>query len=206
MKSEVAVVSKASRAFREKNLSYNGGALRFLAIALTIMYAWILIWALVLKLCDHNELLSNYYTLRNLTIEERLLLDIIPFRYHGDGMIVTVLNCLVLIPMGVTLSYSFKKRRIMLGAAISFLFIIFIETTQMFTTFGNLATEDFITNIFGYFVGVAIYQIFFKRIPERAAVIMLSASCVLCVALTAYTVMTAINSSELIFSLINRTY
>ena len=169
-----------------KNSNEHGTAVRMLGVALTLMLMWLLFWALVLKLCDHNELLSNYYALRNLTIEERILWDLIPFNYRGEGIyqakqiLSTVLNCFVLAPIGVTLCYSFKRVNVFRGALISLLFITFIETTQLFTTFGNLATEDFITNIFGYFVGVAIYQIFFKRIPERAAVIMLSASCVLC--------------------------
>ena len=112
----------------------------------------------------------------------------------------------MLAPIGVTLCYSFKRVNVFRGALISLLFITFIETTQLFTTFGNFATEDFITNLAGYFIGLIIYLLFFRRLSEKTNIRMLSVFCVIAVALTVYTMMTAINSSELIFSLINRTY
>lgn len=205
-------MSKASCAFREKNLSYNGGALRFLAIALTIMYAWILIWALVLKLCDHDSLISNYYNLRNMTIEERIMWDIIPFNYRGADVdkakqiLATFLNCFVLAPFGVTLQYSFKKRNLLRDLLICLGFTSFIEITQLFTTFANFATEDFITNLAGYFIGLIIYLIFFRRLSEKTTVRLLAVFAVIGAVLTAYTMMTAINSAELIFKLITRTY
>ena len=186
--------------------------IRNFGIILTLMLMWILFWALVLKLCNHELLIRNYSALSIMTIKERLMWDLIPFNYRGTDYnimlqkIVTVLNCFVLAPLGVTLSYSFKKRRIMLGAVISFLFILFIETTQLFTTFGNFATEDFITNTLGYFIGVAVYHILFKRIPKKATVVVLSVCTVIGVALSVYSMVTAVNSAELIFSLINRTY
>ena len=186
--------------------------MRFLGITLTLMLMWLLFWALVLKLCDHDSLISNYYNLRNMTIEERIAWDLIPFNYRGTGyykmlqIILTVLNCFVLAPLGVTLCYSFKRARVIAGAFISLLFVAFIETTQLFTTFGNFATEDFITNLFGYFLGVIVYFVFFRRLSKKATTLTLIFLTVIGAVATFYTITTAINSSELIFSLINRTY
>ena len=194
------------------NSDEHGLAVRFLGITLTLMLMWLLFWVLVLKMCNHESLILNYTNLRDMTIEERIMWDLVPFNYRGEGVyrlkliLTTVLNCLVLAPLGVTLCYSFKRVRVIFGAFISLVFITFIETTQLITTFGNLATEDFITNFISYFVGLLIYLIFFRRLSEKATVRMLSVFVIIGVALTAYTVMTTINSAELIFSLINRTY
>ena len=185
---------------------------RALGITLTIMLMWFLFWALVLKMCDHESLIFNYYNLRYMTLEERFLWDLIPFNYRGPEnyqrtqMITTLLNCFVLAPVGVTLCYSFKKINVFRDAGICLLFILFIESIQMFTTFGNFATEDFITNMLSYFVGLAIYAIFFRPIPKKATKIMLSVFVVIGAVIIAYTLITTVNSAELIFSLINRPY
>ena len=194
------------------NSDEHGLAVRFLGITLTLMLMWLLFWVLVLKMCNHESLILNYTNLREMTIEERIMWDLVPFNYRGEGLyklkqiLSTVLNCFVLAPLGVTLCYSFKRVRVIFGAFISLVFITLIEATQLLTTFGNLATEDFITNFISYFVGLLIYLIFFRRLSEKATVRMLSVFVIIGVALTAYTVMTTINSAELIVSLINRTY
>ena len=187
-------------------------SVRLLGIALTLMIAWLLFWALVLKLCDHDSLISNYYNLRNMTIEERIIWDIIPFNYRGEDVykakqiLATFLKCFVLAPFGVTLQYSFKKRNVLRDLLICLGFTSFIEITQLFTTFANFATEDFITNIAGYFIGLIIYLIFFRRLSKKTTVRLLAVFAVIGAVLTAYTMMTAINSADLIYQLITRTY
>ena len=196
----------------DDNNSSNSGVIRFFGVILTLMLMWLLFWVLVLKMCDHESLILNYQNLHGMTIEERIMWDLVPFNYRGEGLyklkliLSTVLNCFVLAPIGVTLCYSFKRVRVIFGAFISLVFITLIEVTQLLTTFGNLATEDFITNFVSYFVGLIIYLVFFRRLSKKATVRMLSVFCVIAIALTAYTVLATINSSELIFSLINRTY
>lgn len=148
-------------------------AIRGLAIAATVTFAWILIWALVLKLGSEIMLVRNYYNLRNMTLEERILWDIIPFHYRGEGeylirlVVNTILNCFVLVPFGITLCYVFKKPNVWLSAALCFGFSLCIEILQLFTTVGNPATEDLITNTIGCFIGYAIYHFFLRRMTSK---------------------------------------
>ena len=91
------------------------------------MLAWILIWALVFKLGSEVLLVRNYTNLKDMTIEERILWDIIPFQYRGDEywkmrqFLDTILNCFILAPLGVLLCYAFKKDNLCVLKFYSFL-------------------------------------------------------------------------------------
>ena len=151
----------------------NEKTIRMLAIAATVMLVWILIWALVLKLGSETMLVRNYYNLRDMTLEERILWDIIPFHYRGEGeyvmgqVVSTILNCFVLVPFGITLCYVFKKPNVWLSAALCFGFALCIEILQLFTTVGNPAPEDLITNTVGCFIGYGIYHFFLRRMSSK---------------------------------------
>lgn len=196
----------------EKHLTNNDKTLRILAISLTVMYAWILIWALIFKLCNNAELIQNYYNLRNMTALERIMWDIIPFNYRGEGMyrtmlvVGTVLNCFVFVPFGVTLNYVFKKRNILRDAGLCLAFSLFIESMQLLTPFANPATEDLITNTFGYFVGLGIYYLLFRRLKTKINVRIALALNVIFAAVVVYSLITYIGSAGLIFKLLTRTY
>ena len=203
---------KKIEAIREKYLPYNEKTLRILAISLTVMYAWILIWALIFKLCVDEELINNYYNLRNMTPTERIIWDIIPFNYRGEGeyrtrlIVATILNCFVFVPFGVTLNYVFKKKNILRDAGLCLGFSFFIEFVQFFTPFANFATEDLITNLAGYFIGFGIYHILFRRISTKNMVRITSVLSTLFAVVVVYSFITFIGSAELIFKLLTRTY
>ena len=202
----------AIKSFREKYLPYNEKTIRRLAISLSIMLVWILIWALVFKLCIRDDLIRNYYNLKNMTLQERIMWDIIPFRYHGEGVykslqiMSTVLNCFVLAPFGVTLNYIFEKNNLLRNVAICFCFSLFIETLQAFTSFANPATEDLITNTFGYFIGYFVYRLLFKRLSVKQSVWVFALFNIICAALFVYSVATAVINAPLILKLIMRTF
>lgn len=199
-------------AFREKHLENNDKALRILAVSLTVMYAWILIWALIFKLCNNAELIQNYYNLRNMTALERIMWDIIPFNYRGEGeykmmlVVGTVLNCLVFVPFGVTLNYVFKKRNILRDAGLCLGFSLLIESTQLLTPFANPATEDLITNLFGYFIGLGIYYLLFRRLKAKSNVIIAAVICIIFAVGVVYSIVTYVGSADLILKLLTRTY
>ena len=203
---------KKIEAIREKYLPYNEKTLRILAISLTVMYAWILIWALIFKLCVDEELINNYYNLRNMTPSERIMWDIIPFNYRGEGeyrmmqIVATILNCFVFVPFGVTLNYVFKKKNILRDAGFCLGFSFFMEFVQFFTPFANFATEDLITNLAGYFIGLGIYHILFRRISTKNMVRITSVLSTLFAVVVVYSFITFIGSLELIFKLLTRTY
>ena len=68
---------------QNKFISYNEVTIRRLALSALVMYIWILIWALVLKLGDAQTLIRNYQNLSVLTLKERIMWDLIPFNYRG---------------------------------------------------------------------------------------------------------------------------
>ena len=147
-----------------------------------------------------------------MTALERIMWDIIPFNYRGEGMyrtmlvVGTVLNCFVFVPFGVTLSYVFKKRNILRDAGLCLGFSLLIESTQLLTPFANPATEDLITNTFGYFVGLGIYYLLFRRLKTKINVRIALVLNVIFAAVVVYSLITYIGSAGLIFKLLTRTY
>jgi glycopeptide antibiotics resistance protein len=90
------------------------------------------------------------------------------------------------------------------GAAVTFLFIFFIETLQLITKMGNFATEDFITNMTSYFIGVIIYTLFFKRMRSSVLKIFFSVALVGCILTLSYAVKTTVSSYDVIVAILRR--
>ncbi len=196
---------------REKYLPYNEATLKRLVISATIMYLWILIWALVLKLGDEGMLLNNYTNLKDMTLWERIMWDIIPFYYRpvkgkfANLLMDTLLNCFVFAPFGVAFGYIFKKANILRDTALCLGLSLLIELTQLATMLGNPATEDLITNVAGYFIGLAIYRLIFKRLSVQHGVHFFVFVNVVFAAALIFSLATTIDSAELIFKIITRT-
>ena len=186
--------------------------LRRAAIFSALMFGWILIWALVFKLGSEILMLRNYHNLKDMTIGERLIWDLIPFNYRGDEYwimrqkIDTVLNCFVFSPFGVFFSYAFKKGRIIYGLPLCFAICATVEISQLFTLLGNFATEDFITNIVGYFIGLIIYLIIFKRLSVTQSTAFFRVINVLLAILTIFSVGTIIYTRDVIVGIITRAF
>lgn len=189
----------------------NEKTLRRLALAAMLMYAWLLIWALVLKLGNEELLINNYTNLKQFTPLERLEWDLIPFHYRGEGayktkiIMDTVMNCFVFAPFGVMFGYIFKKRNILRDVAICLCFAVCIESLQFITMLGNPATEDLITNPIGYFIGLAFYALIFKRLSVRQSVKVAVVTNTVFGVTVAVSLVTVIRSAELIFQIITKT-
>lgn len=185
--------------------------LRRLALSAMLMYVWILIWALVLKLGNGDMLTGNYINLKQLTVKERLAWDLIPFHYRGEGayktkiILDTVMNCFVFAPFGIMFGYVFKKRNILRDAAICLGFAVLIEFLQFITMLGNPATEDLITNPIGYFIGLAFYALIFKRLSVKQSTRVAVATNVVFGGVTVFSLVTLIHSADVIFHIITRT-
>ena len=196
---------------REKFLPYDETTLRRLALATTFMFSWILIWALVFKLGIESLLVGNYTNLKDMTIEERILWDLIPFNYRGEGeyklklIMDTVFNCFVFAPLGVTFCYIFKKVNVWRNAAICLAFSVGVELLQLITILGNPATEDLITNTVGCFIGFGLYHLIFKRISVKNSVRILTVTNVLLAAASIFAAVTLAMSGETIIKIISRT-
>lgn len=196
---------------REKYLPYDEATLRRQALATTFLFSWILIWALVFKLGSELLLVGNYTNLKDMTIEERILWDLIPFNYRGEGeyklklIMDTVLNCFVFAPLGVTLCYVFKKVNVWRNAAICLAFSIGVELLQLATILGNPATEDLITNTVGCFIGFGLYHLIFKRISVKNSVRTLAVVNTLLAVVGVVALVTLVMSGETIIGIITRT-
>jgi len=196
---------------REKFLPYNESTLKSLVISAAAMYLWILIWALVLKLGNEAVLLNNYNNLKELTVKERIMWDIIPFNYRPEeGKLInlimdSVLNCFVFAPFGVAFCYIFKKINILRDAALCLGLSLLIELTQLATMLGNPATEDLITNTLGYFIGLGLYFLVFKRLSVKHSVRFLAVVNVIFAAAALFALATTIDSAELIYGIVTKT-
>lgn len=195
---------------REKYLPYNDVTLKRLVISATVMYLWLIIWALVLKLGRESILIGNYTNLKDMTLTERIMWDILPFNYRGEGLyrtkiiMDTVMNCFVFIPVGVAFGYLFAKKNILRDIAICLGFSLLIETMQLITMLGNSATEDLITNVIGGIIGSLLYRILFIRLSVKNSIRLLSAVNLIFAAVTAFSLITTVGASEIIFKIITR--
>ena len=196
---------------REKYMNSNQRNLHRLVVTLTVMLAWLLIWALVFKLGNELLLTRNYTNLKELTLEERIMWDIIPFNYRGTPEMKleqfrdTVLNCFVFAPFGVLLCYLFKKRSIIRDVAICLGFSVFVELLQLVTMLGNPAPEDLITNVVGYFIGLIFYHLIFKRISIKGCVTICAVANVICAIAVIFSLIMTVGSADIIIKIITRT-
>lgn len=196
---------------QEKYLPYTEKTIKRLSISAAIMILWIMIWALVFKLCDENILGMTYNNLKELTPMERIMWDLIPFNYRGTDywkmrqMIDTALNCFVFAPFGVLFCYIFKKKNVFRDAGICLVICISIELLQLATMLGNPATEDLITNTLGCFIGHGINALAFDRMSLKAKTIIVSAVNLILVGGSIYAIVTTIGAADTIYGIITRT-
>ena len=193
------------------SLFYSRKTLSALMIAATVMLLWIYVWALVFKLGSEIILTRNYESYKDMTYGERILWDLIPFNYRGTDyskmrqIIDTVLNSFVFAPLGVSLCYVFEKVSVWRNAAICLGCSVVVETLQLFTVFGNPATEDLITNVLGGFIGYAVYQLLLRRISLRKSVILAIIANAALVAAVIFSFVTLALASDLILKILTKT-
>lgn len=185
--------------------------IRRLAFVATLMIAWLLIWALVLKLGDEYMLVRNYSNLKEMTIKERILWDIVPFRYRGEASmiekqkIVTVLNCFVLAPLAIVFCYVVKKPNVWGIAALCFLVTVGIETLQLCTFVGNPATEDLMTNTVGGFIGYGIYRLVLRRWNGKWTIRLFIVLNVILFIAVVVSIVTIVSVHETLFKILTKT-
>jgi glycopeptide antibiotics resistance protein len=206
---KISIIKRLS-VLREKYLPFNEVLLRRLALCATVMYTLIIIWALVFKMCNENILRNLYMNLKDMTLKERILWDIKPFNYRGEGdyrlriILDTVLNCFVFAPFGVLLCYIFKKINIVRDAIICLALSIGIEAIQLITMLGNPATEDLITNTLGYFIGLGIYMLLFRRLSTKSGVIVALVVNFILAAVVLYSLISFAGAADLIFKIVTK--
>ena len=187
--------------------TYDAHVLRREAWVSTGLYIFILLWVLCLKFCNAQMLTQNYVNLSELTLRERFLWDIVPFytrQNHTLQWLEFFANSLVFAPFGVLLNYMFAKRSVLRDFALCVGLSLSIEVFQLFTLLGGFATVDLIMNSLGYFVGLGIYYLIFKKRTTKTCIWVCRAFNFIFLALFVYAFVTTMQSGELILSILTK--
>lgn len=187
--------------------TYDAHVLRREAWVATGLYIFILLWVLCLKFCNAQMLTQNYINLSELTLRERFLWDIVPFytrQNHTLQWLEFFANSLVFAPFGVLLNYMFAKRSVLRDFALCVGLSLSIEVFQLFTLLGGFATVDLIMNSLGYFVGLGIYYLIFKKRTTKTCIWVCRAFNFIFLILFVYAFATTLQSGELILSILTK--
>lgn len=178
------------------------------AIFAFLAYSIVLFWALWLKFNDFSMVVLNYRWLSEMTVKERFLYDLIPFRIRYDFINQFVqfpANAIAFAPLGVVLNQLFQKKNIWRDLAICVGLSLCIEVVQLFTVIGSFATADLIMNTLGYFVGFAFYRLIFVKLSIQKTVWIYRVVNLILVSTLIGAVITTVNNWDLIVAIITRT-
>ncbi len=181
--------------------------LRREVIVAACLYIFILIWGLCFKFGNAEMLARNYKNLLELNIRERFLYDIVPFytrQNHTLQWLEFFTNSLVFAPFGVLLNYMFAKRNILRDFFLCFGLSLCIEVFQLFTLLGGFATVDLIMNSVGYFVGLGIYYLIFKKRTLKTCIWVCRAFNFIFLILFVYAFGTTLQNGELILAILTK--
>ncbi len=188
-------------------LVYDERTLRREVAVATSLYIFILLWGLCLKFGNAEMLARNYINLSELTLRERFLWDIVPFytrQNHTLQWLEFFANSLVFAPFGILLNYMFAKKRILRDFALCVGLSLSIEVLQLFTLLGGFATVDLIMNSAGYFVGLGLYYLIFKKCSAKTCVWVCRVFNLVFLILFVYALVTALQNGELILSILTK--
>ena len=192
----------------ESLFTYDERTLRREVIYATGLYLFILIWCVCFKFGNGEMLATNYKNLSELDLRERFLYDIVPFytrQNHTLQRLEFVANSIIFAPFGVLLNYLFKKRSILRDFAICLGLSLSIEVFQLFTLFGGFATVDLIMNTLGYFVGLGIYYLIFKKRTIKTCIWVCRVFNFIFLVLFVYALGTTLQNGELLVAILTRT-
>ena len=207
-KTEAQNLLKIESPNAERLFTYDNRALRREAWIATSLYIFILLWVLCLKFCNAQMLTQNYINLSELTLRERFLWDVVPFytrQNHTVQWLEFFANSLVFAPFGVLLNYMFAKRNILRDFALCVGLSLSIEIFQLFTLLGGFATVDLIMNSVGYFVGLFIYYLIFKKRSTKTCIWVCRVANFIFLPTFIYALVTALLNGELIVAILTRT-
>ena len=183
-------------------------ALRITVLISTFLFVLLLVWVIYLKFGRAYSIEVNHYRLHEYSAKERFLLDIIPFEigdhhYNPKMAVVEIfLNGLVMAPFGVLFNIIDKRPRVLKHLLIVFLISLTFEIVQFCTLIGGFATADLIMNTLGYFIGYGIYHLIFKRLPDKANLIIFAIVNVLFIGILIYAVTTIIAIWDLLVKIL----
>jgi len=128
-----------------------------LAKTLLSVYLLILTWLVLFKFSVHLSLVV--YPTR--------VLNLIPFAYFSRADLRELFyNVVFFIPFGVLLSVNLKRATFWRKLAFVFLFSLAAETIQFAFAIGIADVTDVITNTFGGFLGLMLYELLKKYVED----------------------------------------
>ena len=144
-----------------------------LLIGLTVIYIILLIWIIVFK-CNYNEGL-HIETNRAMTLMERLTYKKIPFEkfieaVRGGGILAVLelvaffFNVICFLPYGALFRFFTEKKWLIVTTCA--IFSLGVEVFQLFSCWGGPDYIDIISNTFGAFLGLFIYDFLRPRIND----------------------------------------
>lgn len=207
IRSKVNAMSKKLGALREKYLPYNEKTTRRLIIYAATIYILLLVWALWLKFNDNWTITMNYSWLSKMTLWERFNYDLIPFQVRWDHfkqIMQFFFNAVAFAPFGVLLPMLFKKKSIARDLLICFLVSLGFELLQLFSIIGSFATADLIMNTLGYFIGLGVYHLIFKKMSHKQNVIFFSLIDIAITPLEIFAIIRTINNIEPVIDILLR--
>ena len=131
--------------------------MNFLPKAVFILYLVTLLWLILFKFSfDIPSVLLDFQS-RNL--------NIVPFL--GNDLREMVDNFIVFVPFGLFLAINFKQIAMRQKLAIIFAFSFSVEIIQYVLAIGAADITDIITNTFGGFTGLALYDSLSKHVDKE---------------------------------------
>lgn len=159
-----------------------------------VLFALLVVWVIYFKLGDMDLIRAAFSRIGHLNLKDRFLFDIEPFLFNRNPPNEkkdALLNCFVLLPLGIFLAGADGKIRPVKHLFICFLFSLAVELTQLFTRIGGFATDDLITNTVGCLLSFPLYLLL-NLLPVRVKNAALSITCILLGAIVLYATTTLV--------------
>lgn len=189
-------------------------SLSVLLAIILVLYSIIVIWGVILK-CNQNDILARtYHAWKDLTIQERIFLndDFDTWLqkakngdFWNDNLLTVVLNCILLLPIGLLLTYFSKSKNVLLITFYCFLISLALEIFQLFTILGSFSFTDLVTNSLGGLVGSLLYKLIYRKNRERVFLILAICCLIILLPFTIYITMLTIENIDIYIAILSRT-
>lgn len=198
----------------ESKINKTHALLSTLLAIILVLYSLVVIWGVILK-CNQIDILERtYFAWKDLSIQERLYIN---DDFHtwlekakmgdvlNDNLLTVVLNCILLLPTGLLLSYFSKNKNVLLITFYCLLISIALEVFQLFTVLGSFSFTDLVTNSFSGLLGALLYKLIYRPHRERRFVVIAVLVLIVLVPFTIYITALTIENIDIYIAIINRT-
>lgn len=158
----------------------NPKTLHKLSVAIFCVYAWLLVWLIALKCNMKVTITDTYYLFGEMTWPQKWQFAYDSFvalfkqNYWGNIFLDArqdILNVVVYIPLGLYVSYFFKRNKLLWAFAISFASSACFEMLQLVTHIGCFAAIDLVCNTLGGLLGWCLFKLIYRNKPKHTKVL-----------------------------------